>query len=194
LLTHRSLIVAALFSATPALADAPDPKAAQNALNWEIFQKLYPPRALAAHEEGAVGFKVTLDSKGGVTDCQVTHSSGHPLLDEETCKVITMHAQFNPDPNISASQTRTRDGLIAWKLPSWAATLEPPKPVDASAAPEKLVCKKTLKIGSMASYERTCLTPTEWAKQSDDQKQPFAESQGRKGSTSGVSCIEPSGC
>jgi TonB family protein len=183
------MLAAPVVQAQPA-----DPKAAQNAINWEIFQKLYPPGALAAHEEGAVGFKVTLDSKGSVTDCQVTHSSGHPLLDEETCKVVTMHAQFNPDPNISASQTRTHDGLIAWKLPGWAATLEPPKPIPAVAAPEKLVCKKTLKIGSLASYERTCLTPTEWAKQSDAQKQPFAEVQGKKGSTSGVSCIGPSGC
>ena len=183
-----------VVAASAAAAQPADPKAAQNAINWEIFQKLYPSRALAAHEQGAVGFKVTLDSKGNVTDCQVTHSSGHALLDEETCKVVTMNAQFNPDPNISVSQTRTHDGLIVWKLPTWAATLDPPKPIPAVAAPEKLVCKKTLKIGSLASYERTCLTLTEWAKQSDDQKQPFAESQGAKGSTSGVSCIKPSGC
>jgi len=62
-------------------AQAPDQKAAQDALNWDIFQQLYPPRALAAHEQGAVGFTVTLDSKGEVANCQVTHSIGHPLLD-----------------------------------------------------------------------------------------------------------------
>jgi len=190
---RRSLLVVASMLA-PLVAQAHAADSTQDALNWEIFQKLYPPRALAAHEEGAVGFTVTLDSKGAVTGCQVTHSSGHPLLDQETCKIITMNAQFNPDPNVSASQTRTHQGLIAWKLPTWVATLEPPKPVAASGAPEKLVCKKVLRVGSLASFDRTCLTPTEWAKQSDDQKQPFADFQGKKGSTSGVSCIGPSGC
>jgi len=193
MMRHLFAMGIALIS-LPLSAEGQDQKAAQNALNWEIFQKLYPPRALAAREEGAVGFTVTLDSKGSVTDCQVTHSSGHPLLDEETCKIVTMNAQFNPDSNVSVSQTRTHQGLIAWKLPAWATPLQPPKPVASAAAPEKLVCKKVPRIGSLASFERTCLTPTDWAKQSDDQKQPFADFQGKKGSTSGVSCIGPSGC
>src|SRR3954452_6199236 len=184
---RRSLLVVASMLA-PLVAQAHAADSTQDALNWEIFQKLYPPRALAAHEEGAVGFTVTLDSKGAVTGCHVTHSSGHPLLDEETCKLITMNAQFNPDPNVSASQTRTHEGLIAWKLPAWATALQPPKPVVAAAAPEPLVCKKALRAGSLASFERTCLTPRQWATQSDDMKQPYADMQGTKGSSSSI-CV-----
>ena len=94
----RSLMIASsLVGATPAYAQAADTAAAQNRTNWEIFQKLYPPRALAAREEGAVGFKVTIDKQGTVSDCQVTHSSGHPLLDQETCTLITLHAEFQPE-------------------------------------------------------------------------------------------------
>jgi TonB family protein len=168
----------------------------QNAINWDIFQKLYPKRAIAAREEGAVGFIVTLDKKGDVTRCQVTHSSGHPLLDEETCQIITMHAQFDAVPSLSPSQTRTHEGLIAWKLPASTTVLEPPKPVVIAAAPEKVVCKRTTRVGTLAGFERTCMTPTEWAKQSDYERQMWDEVQGRKGSTtegmvdgSGKKCV-----
>jgi len=111
----RSVIAGACLLAAPAaLAQPADQKAGQNALNWEIFQKLYPKRAIAAREEGAVGFVVDLDSKGEVTRCKVTHSSGHPLLDEETCQLVTLHAQFTPDPALGPSQTKSHQGLIAW--------------------------------------------------------------------------------
>src|SRR5436190_4622399 len=93
------IIVAGLIAATPAVSQpVSQQQAAQNALNWDIFLKLYPRRALEAKEEGAVGFTVTLDNKGDVTNCKVTHSSGHPLLDQETCKLISLNAVFKPDP------------------------------------------------------------------------------------------------
>ena len=132
----RSILMAAgLLAAFPVYAQAPDAKAAQNAINWEVFQKLYPARALAAHEEGAVGFIVSIDNKGEVTSCQVTHTSGHALLDNETCNVIVLHAVFNPEPGLSPSATRTHEGLIAWKLPASATVLAPPAPIVASVAP-----------------------------------------------------------
>jgi TonB family protein len=162
-----------IFAAEP----TPDQKAAQNALNWDIFQKLYPKRALEAREEGAVGFVVSLDNKGEVTRCQVTHTSGHPLLDEETCQIVTLHAQFNPDPSLSPSQTKTHEGLIAWKLPASTTVLVPPKPVATAKAPEQVVCKRTVRVGTLAGFERTCMTPTEWAKQTSQMKQPWEEMQ-----------------
>jgi TonB family protein len=185
-MSTRSLVfVAALLAAVPALGQAADPQAAQNSANWDIFLKLYPPRALAAHEEGAVGFTVTLDSKGDVTNCQVTHTSGHPLLDEETCKLITLNAVFKPDPSMGPSQTRVHQGVINWRLPNSTAQVSAPTAIAANAGPEKVVCKKTQKTGSNASFERTCMTPTEWAKQSDDAKDMWGDIQGKKGSTHG---------
>ena len=114
----RSLIVAAgMFAAAPVFAQAADTKAAQNAANWDVFQKFYPARALAAHEEGAVAFKVTLDSKGLVTGCEVTHSSGHPLLDQETCNVITLHAAVNRFKAVGGRKVggRISGGLRWWR-------------------------------------------------------------------------------
>lgn len=182
----RSLIVAAaVIGSGPAIAQAGDSRTAQNAQNWSVFEQFYPQRALAAREEGAVGFTVTLDSKGLVTDCQVTHSSGYPLLDQETCNVITLHAQFKPDPGLSPSQRRTSEGMIAWKLPASATVLAPPKVISSADAPEKMICKKSIRTGTLAGVERTCMTQREWNRQSDESKQVWDEMQGRKGSTKG---------
>lgn len=182
---RSSIIVAGLLVAVPALAQASDPKAAQNAANWEVFQKLYPPRALAAREEGAVGFTVTIDSKGSVTQCQVTHSSGHPLLDQETCNLITLHAEFEPEQGVSGSQVRTRGGVIAWKLPASSTQLGAPRTVSSASAPERVICKRTVRIGTIAGFERTCMTQRDWATQSDQVKDMWDDIQGKKGSTHG---------
>ena len=182
----RSLIIAtSLLAAGPVFAQNSDQQATRNSANWDVFLKLYPKRALEAKEEGAVGFTVTLDSKGEVTNCQVTHSSGHPLLDAETCKLITLNAVFKPDPSLAPSQTKTHQGVIAWKLPNSTAALAKPQAIASGSAPEKVVCKKSIKTGSLAGYERTCLTPTEWAKQSAAMKAEWEDIQGKKGSTSG---------
>jgi len=182
-MTIRSLVIGAmLLTATPVFAQS---QAAKNDPMWNVFLKLYPQRAPKAHEEGAVGFLVTLNNKGDVTNCQVTQSSGHPILDEETCKLITLNAVFKPDPNLSPSQTKTSPGVITWKLPDSTTQLAAPQAVSSNGAPEKIVCKKTAKAGTLSGFERTCMTPTEWAKQSDDMKQLYEEIQGKKGSTSG---------
>ncbi len=196
MLLRGLIIIAGLAEAAALTAQTSNPKAARDAINWEIFQKLYPPRAIAAHEEGAVGFIVSLDSKGDVTNCEVTHSSGHPLLDAETCKIVTLNAVFKADPGLGPSQTRTHEGLITWKLPASTTVLAPPQPVTALTAPEKMVCKKNVKAGTLAGYERICMTPTEWAKQSDEMKQPYDELQGKKGFTNEAigSCMNPNGC
>jgi TonB family protein len=179
------IAVLAFCAGTSAFAQTqPDAKAAQNAANWEIFQQFYPKRAIAAKEEGAVGFKVTLDSRGLVTDCQITHSSGHPLLDQETCNVITLHAQFKPDPGLSPSQVHTSEGMIAWKLPASTTSLGQPKAVQ-SAELDKVVCKSNVRTGSLADVERTCMTVSEWGRQSKETRDFWEELQGRKASTHG---------
>lgn len=174
------ILVSALLAASP----LPAQPTAQNALNWDIFQKLYHRRAIEAREEGAVGFTVTLDNKGEVVDCKVTHSSGHPLLDQETCKVITLNAMFKPDPNLAPSQTKTHEGMIAWKLPKSTAALATPSAV-ASAEFDKVICKKSVITGSLAATERTCMTLRDWNRMSEDAKEMWRDVQGKKGSSHG---------
>jgi TonB family protein len=180
------IIVSGLIAAVPAVAQSAESQAAaRNADNWAIFQKLYPARALAAHEEGTVGFKVTIDKKGTVTGCQVTRTSGHPLLDQETCSLITLNAEFQPEEGLSGSQVRTRDGMITWKLPSGTAQPGPSQVLASADAPEKVICKKSVRTGTLAGFERTCMTQREWTRQSDDAKEQWGEVQGKKGATHG---------
>jgi protein TonB len=180
--TALSISFLALVAASP--TQAQDANAARNAQNWEVFHKLYPARAIAAKEEGAVGFKVTIDGKGYVTECRVTHSSGHPLLDEETCNLVTMHAQFQPTAPGSASQIHTSDGIIAWKLPASTTVLATPTK-SASSDLDTVVCKKSIRTGTIGGVERTCMTKRAWGKQTDELREPWEELQGRKGMTNG---------
>jgi len=185
---HRNALLLAIgmIAAVPALANAPDAKAARDAANWDTLLKLYPPRALAARQEGLVGVRVTLDSKGAVKACEVTHSSGHKLLDEETCNLITLHVEFGaPREPMAASQTITKEGVINWRLPNSTAALNAPKAVAAAAAPEKIICKKTVRTGTLSGFDRTCMTAKEWGRMTDDMRENWNELQGRKGSTSG---------
>lgn len=56
----------------------------------------YPSSALNENREGVVGFKLTIDTDGNVTKCDITESSGHSDLDQATCVNIAKRAKFNP--------------------------------------------------------------------------------------------------
>lgn len=152
----------------------------------EIVFQNYPPRAFAAGEEGPVFFTVTLDKDAHPTSCQVTHGSGHPLLDDETCKLIVQHAVFNSARDANGRLVRqTTEGVVNWTLPGHtpAPISFSPAATAAATSTEPQVCKKTLRAGTLSAYERTCMSRSEWAHQSDEQKQTYEELQGRRGST-----------
>ena len=177
------LAVAALLG-QPVIAATPASKAEQQRQISEIVFKNYPPRALAAGEQGAVFFVVTLDKDAHPTSCEVTHGSGHPLLDAETCELIVQHAVFSStrDANGRAGP-QTTEGVVNWTLPGHAPAPINPVLLTGDTKPEKQVCKKTVRIGTLAGFERTCMTPSQWAKQSDEQKQVWGDVQGRKGNS-----------
>lgn len=78
----------------------------------------YPSRALREEREGTTGFKVTVDTDGRVTDCQITSSSGHPDLDEATCKNVTRRARFKPAKDGNGEETTgTYSNRIRWVIP-----------------------------------------------------------------------------
>ena len=191
-----SMLAAVVLLAQPVLAADQGSRAERERQFHEVVFQNYPARALAAGEEGPVFFTVTLDKDAHPTNCQVTHGSGHPLLDAETCELIVQHAVFSSAKDANGRVTKqTTEGVVNWTLPGHT-----PAPISFAAAAvtpkaEPQVCKKTLRMGTLSSYERTCMTPTEWAKQSDQTKETYADMQGKKGDTSGdVACINPSGC
>lgn len=189
-----SLFAASLLITQPALAADQPSKAERDRQISEIVFQNYPPRALAAGEEGPVFFTVTLDKDAHPTSCQVTHGSGHPLLDEETCDLIVQHAVFNSARDADGHLTRqTTEGVVNWTLPGHvpAPINLAPAAVSAAKTTEPQICKRTLRVGTLSDYERTCMTPSEWAHQSDEQKQTYEELQGRKGSSK---CPDPALC
>lgn len=174
-----SLFSAALLVAQPAFASDQAAKAPRDRQLSEIVFQNYPPRALAAGEEGPVFFTVTLDKDAHPMSCQVTHGSGHPLLDEETCDLIVQHAVFSRSRDANGNLAKVAEGVVNWTLPGHTSAPINTAPVATPSKPEPQVCKKTARVGSLASFERVCMTPTEWAKQSEESKQPISDSQGK---------------
>ena len=176
-----SLLAIGSLLASPAIAAAPGGPPQMRQLSEVVFQH-YPAGALARGEQGAVYFIVTLDKDAHPTSCQVTHGSGHPLLDEETCDLIIQHAVFNSIKDANGRATKSvHEGVVYWRIPGAPAPSVTPVPLTQATAPEKRICKKELRTGSLADFQRTCMTAAEWARQSDEMKQIYEELQGRRG-------------
>ena len=188
-MVKRGLLLATgLLLAVPGMAKMPQDAALGQANNWDVLLKLYPPRALAAREQGMVGFKVKLDRDGRALFCQVTHTSGYPRLDQETCDLVVLHAIFQPVKDTEGHKASpTSEGVVNWQIPTANGPMTPARPVAIASAdaPEKKICKRTQVTGSLARYERTCMTAREWNRARDESTQLFDELQGRKGSTHG---------
>lgn len=185
----RLVFLSALLigAAAPALAGTSD-KAARDSVNSDVLLSEYPARALAAGEQGSVGFKVTLDRDGYASACEVTHSSGHKRLDQETCDLILSRATFKgiKDGN-GRKVSSVHEGVINWRLPGSSAA--PSKNWAAAGAgvakPEKKVCRRRVKTGSLADYERLCATQADWDRMSQRTKEEWGAIQGTFGSTRG---------
>jgi periplasmic protein TonB len=61
----------------------------------------YPSGPLREGAQGVTGFRVTIDTSGKVSGCEVTSSSGNDQLDKATCQYVTRRARFKPaaDPD-----------------------------------------------------------------------------------------------
>lgn len=186
---HAALLAGLAATAMPALAsETASGKAYREAVNGQVLFNNYPARALAAREQGLVAFKVSLDRDGQATTCVVTHSSGYPLLDRETCDLVLFHMEFKPVKDSAGRSARVQtEGVVNWKLPGTPASarLAAPVKMASASAPEKKICKRTVRTGTLAGFERTCMTKREWDRATDESRQPFEELQGRKGMTAG---------
>jgi protein TonB len=172
-------------SATPAPASPSAEAVARDAANGEVILSEYPPRARAAGEQGSVGFRVALDREGYATACEVTHSSGYPRLDSETCQLILNRATFKGVRGADGRKTNVvTQGVVNWRLPGAAAPAGPVQTASA-AKPEKKICRRRVKTGSLADYERLCATQADWDRMGERTRQEWGALQGTLGSTKG---------
>lgn len=173
------VLMAALLFQQPVEPDSGDLFVEQTKNGAFIFKK-YPARALAAGEQGDVEFRASYNKHGYVLDCEVTRSSGHRLLDNETCEIIVQHARFKPAPlNEGKARRGLLNGLFEWRIPG-ASQPNALKWADGSdRMPEKLICQRVLRAGSMVLYKKQCLTKRDWEIQSDEAKETLGEAQRR---------------
>ena len=94
------------------------PAQARGNLNALFSTDDYPPRALAAEEQGTVRVRLTIGTDGRVTDCQVTSSSGSQALDTATCSIIRRRAKYSPAKDETGQATTGSDSAsIRWVVP-----------------------------------------------------------------------------
>lgn len=88
--------------------EQPTPRSSPSA--W-VSDADYPSRAQREGRSGTVGYKLEVGADGRVSSCVVTASSGHPDLDEATCRIIPRRARF------SGGSPAVYENKLNWKLP-----------------------------------------------------------------------------
>lgn len=113
-------VCAALFS-TATWARQPEPIKPEN---WVTMADNLP-EADRLVLEGEVSVELSVSKTGTVTGCRVVKSSGHSLLDDHTCQILSSRARFkpatdekgNPTPGTFAHSMRWQTITIA----NWAS-------------------------------------------------------------------------
>ena len=78
----------------------------------------YPQSAIRGELEGVVRFRLTVGTNGRVTGCEVTGSSGHPVLDQAACAKLIQRGRFEPASDGSGALVAgSYSGAVRWQLP-----------------------------------------------------------------------------
>lgn len=78
----------------------------------------YPAQALLEHWEGKVWFTLDVGADGHVTRCTVRASSGHKVLDDQTCYLMQSRAIFTPGHDAAGKTIpSTYTSSVTWKIP-----------------------------------------------------------------------------
>lgn len=159
------LLLAAFPAAMVAVAnsEAASDQAVTAMKNGEFLAKNYPPRALAAGEQGKVGFRLVVEPDGSLGSCDVTQSSGFGSLDNETCELIVRNARLPVVRNADGRAVRAvQNGYINWIHPGRDVKLASASRDDLDK-PDKIICKRTATTGSLIKRTKQCMTSSQWA-------------------------------
>jgi TonB family protein len=105
----------------PFAAEPPPPVLGLDGANVNM-DDFYPPSAARLEQEGLVRVQVKHISNRGSISCTVLESSGHSVLDRQTCRLVGNHRLFTP-PVTSNSRVDlssgevTIDQRVRWVLP-----------------------------------------------------------------------------
>lgn len=78
----------------------------------------YPSASLRNNEEGTTSYRLDIGADGKVVACTVTGSSGHPALDDTSCRLLQRRARFNAATDSSGAKVGSvYSGRVRWQIP-----------------------------------------------------------------------------
>lgn len=78
----------------------------------------YPAAALRGDMEGITSVQLSISAEGNVTGCTVTVSSGHSILDDLACNLLTLRARYAPAKDRNGRAMASQDNQrIRWRIP-----------------------------------------------------------------------------
>jgi periplasmic protein TonB len=78
----------------------------------------YPAIALSDNLQGTVTFRLTIDTRGRVENCEILQSSGTDILDTVACNLISERARFSAATDARGRPTKgTYTNRVRWVLP-----------------------------------------------------------------------------
>lgn len=116
-----------------AVAARPQAMPAGNPADW-FPADAYPPEAKAAGQQGRTAFAIDVDAQGRVTSCNITTSSGSPLLDSTTCNLLVTNGRFKPAHDASGRAVAgVWTSAMVWQLTAASALTVPDDIADGGA-------------------------------------------------------------
>jgi protein TonB len=74
--------------------------------------------AIRRDEQGTVAFRLLINRRGRVSECQIVSSSGSNALDGATCRILEDRARFEPARDADGKRIADETtGRIRWMLP-----------------------------------------------------------------------------
>jgi TonB family protein len=115
----KVLAVGGLAIASPALAAAPKAAVPLTSPGEWVRSSDYPAYALRNGAEGDTAFRLTVDTNGRVSRCEIVVGSGSEVLDEATCRLLTERARFAPATDrLRRPVIGTYRSRIRWRIPA----------------------------------------------------------------------------
>lgn len=107
-------------SPTPPPVPSFAPKSARpqgNYAQW-VTTNDYPTSGLRAEHEGSTRYRLSVDTSGKPTGCNIAVSSGFADLDSATCATLMRRAKFTPaSDETGARAAGSYSGTVTWRLP-----------------------------------------------------------------------------
>lgn len=118
LIAKAEFFVPPVTPTRPAQRFTPRDAAPRGNISGWVTTDDYPSAELRAGHQGAVRFRLSIDTQGRVSDCAIVRSSGYARLDEATCKYASRRARFDAATDGNGDRVAgTWTSEVRWMIP-----------------------------------------------------------------------------